>query len=130
MAESKPDLSEEQVERATSLLDIRRIIGSVLGLYGLLLIGAGVFGDHEVKNKAAGVNINLWVGLALLVASALFWAWASTRPLVDELEDADDADVSEAESEPPPRAQPQRRHVAVAVQAETKPGQSPQNRRP
>jgi drug/metabolite transporter (DMT)-like permease len=98
VADEQPDLSEEQVERATSLLDIRRIIGSVLGIYGFLLIGAGVFGDHEVKNKAAGVNINLWVGFALLVASGLFWAWASTRPLVDELGGADDPDVSRAAS--------------------------------
>jgi hypothetical protein len=101
VADEQPDLSQEQVERATSLLDIRRIIGSVLGIYGVLLVGAGVFGDHEVKNKAAGVNINLWVGLALLVACGLFWAWASTRPLVDELEDADDSGVSEGEPEPP-----------------------------
>jgi drug/metabolite transporter (DMT)-like permease len=94
VADEQPDLSEEQVERATSLLDIRRIIGTVLGLYGVLLVGAGVFGDHEVKNKAAGVNINLWVGFALLLASALLWTWASTRPLVDELESADASDVS------------------------------------
>ena len=130
MADEQPDLSKEEVERATSLLDIRRIIGSVLGIYGVLLVGAGVFGDHEVKNKAAGVNINLWVGLALLVACGVFWAWASTRPLVDELEGADDSDVSGGEPEPRARAQPQRRHVAVAVQAETKPGPTRRTRRP
>jgi hypothetical protein len=130
VADEQPDLSKEEVERATSLLDIRRIIGSVLGIYGVLLVGAGVFGDHEVKNKAAGVNINLWVGLALLVACGVFWAWASTRPLVDELEGVDGSDVSEGEPEPPARAQPQRRHVAVAVQAETKPGPTRRTRRP
>jgi hypothetical protein len=101
--EQKPELTEEQVERATTLLDIRRIIGSVLGIYGVLLIGAGLFGSDADKDKAAGVNINLWVGLALLVASALFWVWASTRSLVDELEDAED-DVTEPE--PPGLARP------------------------
>ena len=89
MADDKPELSEEQVERATNLLDIRRIIGSLLGIYGVLLLGAGVFGSDADKNKASGVNINLWVAFALLVASALFWLWASTRPLIDELEDED-----------------------------------------
>jgi hypothetical protein len=82
-----PELSEEQVERATNLLDIRRIIGSLLGVYGLLLLGVGLFGSSEDKNKAAGVNINLWVAVALLLACGLFWLWASTRPLIDELED-------------------------------------------
>ena len=130
MAEREPELSEEQVERATSLLDIRRIIGSVLGIYGVLLVGAGVLGDHEVKNKAAGVNIDLWVGLALLVACGVFWGWASTRPLVDELEEADDTEVRGAEPEPPARAQPQRRHVAVAVQGETEPAPSRRTRHP
>jgi hypothetical protein len=31
------------------------------------------------------VNVNLWVGLALLLACAIFWAWALTRPLSEEL---------------------------------------------
>jgi hypothetical protein len=87
VADDKPELSEEQVERATSLLDIRRIIGTLLGIYGVLLLGAGVFGSSADKNKASGVNINLWVAFALLAACGLFWLWASTRPLIDELED-------------------------------------------
>jgi hypothetical protein len=87
VADEKPELSEQEVERATNLLDIRRIIGTLLGIYGLLLLGAGLFGSDADKNKASGVNINLWVAFALLVASALFWLWASTRPLIDELED-------------------------------------------
>jgi hypothetical protein len=105
VAEQKPDLSEEQVERATTLLDIRRIIGSVLGIYGVLLIGAGLFGSDADKDKAAGVNINLWVGLALVVVSALFWLWASTRSLVDEFEDAEQSGEV-TEDEPPALARP------------------------
>jgi hypothetical protein len=92
VAERQPDLSEEQVERAANLLDIRRIIGTLLGVYGVLLVGAGLFGGEEVKEKAAGVNIDLWVGLALLVACGLFWLWASTRPLVDEITEAEPQD--------------------------------------
>jgi hypothetical protein len=100
LAEESPQLSEEQVEKATSLLDIRKIIGGLLGVYGLLLLGAGLFGSEADKEKAAGVNINLWVALALLVASAVFFAWGFTRPLVDEF----DEDVTGAE--PDGRAQP------------------------
>jgi hypothetical protein len=47
----------------------------------------GLFGSSEDKNKAAGVNLNLWLAVALLLACGLFWLWASTRPLIDELED-------------------------------------------
>jgi hypothetical protein len=87
VADQEPELSEQEVERATNLLDIRRIIGTLLGIYGVLLLGAGIFGSDADKNKASGVNINLWVSFALLVACALFWLWATTRPLIDELED-------------------------------------------
>lgn len=72
-----------------SLLDIRRIIGALLGVYGLILLLAGILGSEADKEKAAGVNINLWVGLVLLVASALFWVWALTRPLTEELREAE-----------------------------------------
>ena len=85
MPEETPQFSEEQVEKATSLLDIRKIIGGLLGVYGLLLLGAGLFASEADKEKAAGVNINLWVSFALLLAAALFMVWGFTRPLVDEL---------------------------------------------
>jgi drug/metabolite transporter (DMT)-like permease len=77
------------VERATNLLDIRRIIGGLLGVYGVILLLAGIFGSSAEKNKAAGVNINLWVGIALILASGLFWTWALTRPLSEELRESE-----------------------------------------
>ena len=80
---------ESATKRATNLLDIRRIIGALLGLYGVILFFAGILGSDADKNKAAGVNINLYVGIALIVASALFWTWALTRPLTEELEEAE-----------------------------------------
>jgi drug/metabolite transporter (DMT)-like permease len=73
----------------TGLLDIRRIIGGLLGVYGVILLLAGILGSEADKEKAAGVNINLWVGVVLLVAAACFWAWALTRPLTEELEEAE-----------------------------------------
>ncbi len=102
MAEETPQFSEDQVEKATSLLDIRKIIGGLLGVYGLLL-GAGLFASEADKEKAARVNINLWVSLALLVAAALFLAWGFSRPLVDEFEEEDEGVTG---AEPEARAQP------------------------
>jgi hypothetical protein len=107
MAEEAPQFSEEQVEKATSLLDIRKIIGGLLGVYGLLLLGAGLFASEADKEKAAGVNINLWVALALILASALFLVWGFTRPLVDEFEeDEPEARPGLTEAEPEGRASP------------------------
>ena len=61
-------------------LDIRNVIGALLGLYGVILTLMGLFGDKEL-DKTGDVNANLWAGLALVVASACFLTWARLRPL-------------------------------------------------
>ena len=44
-------------------------------------------GSDEVKNKAAGVNVNLWTGLGMLVAGVPMIVWALARPVMPEPED-------------------------------------------
>jgi drug/metabolite transporter (DMT)-like permease len=83
-----------------TLLDIRRIIAGLLGLYGVILLVAGIVGSTEQKNKAAGVNINLWAGIVLLLMATFFLVWALTRPLSDELAEAD-GEVERPETAPP-----------------------------
>ena len=61
--------------------DIRNIIGALLGIYGVLLLLAGLFMDAE-EDKTGGVNANLWTGLALAVAGALFLLWARLKPII------------------------------------------------
>ena len=74
---------EEEIRAArfANRFDIRRIIGGVFILYGVTLTVVGIFGSEEVKNKAAGVNVNLWTGLAMLVVGALMIVWALARPV-------------------------------------------------
>ncbi len=69
-------------ETRTSAFDIRLIIALLTGVYGLVLTILGLFvtSDTEI-DKSAGVNINLWTGLALLVVTLLFVLWARLRPL-------------------------------------------------
>jgi hypothetical protein len=62
-------------------LDIRNIIGGLLGVYGVLLVLMGIFGDKEYE-KTGDINANLWAGLALVVVSAVFLTWARLRPIV------------------------------------------------
>jgi hypothetical protein len=66
----------------TSAFDIRLIIALLLAVYGLVLTVIGLFfvTDEEI-DKSAGVNINLWAGLAMLAVCALFVLWAWLRPL-------------------------------------------------
>jgi hypothetical protein len=78
------DEEEIRAARAANRFDIRRIIGGVFILYSLILIALGIFGSHTVKNKAAGINVDLWTGLAMLVFGALMMFWALSRPTVPE----------------------------------------------
>jgi hypothetical protein len=94
---SETQVSESRVAKAANLFDLRRIIGGVFVAIGLLLAILGLFDTQQEIDKAAGVNINLWTGLGMIVFGALMITWALTRPLADELVEGE----SWAESPPP-----------------------------
>jgi hypothetical protein len=75
---------EAEAARAANKFDIRRLIGGLFCLYGLILVVLGVFGSHEIKNKADGINIDLWTGLAMIVFGCLMIFWAVSRPIRPE----------------------------------------------
>ena len=75
---------EIKAARAANRFDIRRIIGGLFILYSLILIALGLFGSHHIKNKAAGINIDLWTGVGMLVFGALMIFWALSRPTAPE----------------------------------------------
>jgi hypothetical protein len=79
------DEDEIKAARAANRFDIRRIIGGVFILYSLILIALGLFGSAQVKNKAAGINIDLWTGLGMLVFGGLMIFWALSRPTAPEV---------------------------------------------
>ncbi|SHG02286.1 hypothetical protein [Streptoalloteichus hindustanus] len=68
--------------RRAGLFDLRWIIGFLFAVYGVVLtvLGLGFTTDADVA-KAAGVNINLWSGLAMLATALVFGLWAKLRPL-------------------------------------------------
>jgi hypothetical protein len=78
------DEEEARAARLANRFDIRRLIGGVFLLYGVVLLVLGIFGSSHVKNKAAGININLWTGIGMLVFAALMIAWALLRPVEPE----------------------------------------------
>jgi hypothetical protein len=86
--------TETRAERAANLFDLRRIIGGVFVVWGVLLIILGLTDSEEAANKAAGININLWAGLGMLIVGAIFLAWALARPLGKELAESEEASRS------------------------------------
>jgi hypothetical protein len=88
MAEgSHPDderLAEgEELERrsaAARLFDVRRVIGALFVVYGVIVTLLGIFDSSAEIEKAEGVRINLWMGLSMLALGALFLLWQWWRP--------------------------------------------------
>jgi hypothetical protein len=79
------ELDEEDEIKAAIIanrFDIRRIIGGLFLLYGAILVVVGIVGTSDIKNKAAGINVNLWTGLGMLVFGVFMIVWALQRPVV------------------------------------------------
>lgn len=66
---------------ASKLFDLRVLIGGLFTLYGVLLTVYGFFTTPAEIAKAAGINMNLWLGLGMLVMGLLFLLWVRLAPL-------------------------------------------------
>jgi membrane protease YdiL (CAAX protease family) len=75
----------DKAKRAANLFDLRRLIGGLFVVYGVILFILGLGASEAEKQKAAGWNLNLSVGIAMLIVGALFLVWAFARPLSEEL---------------------------------------------
>src|SRR5215210_4633929 len=85
----KAEVEAHRDRRAANLFDVRRFIGGLFVIYGLILLVLGLGASDADVEQAAGINVNLWTGLAMLIVGAFFIAWALTRPLSAELEEAE-----------------------------------------
>jgi xanthine/uracil/vitamin C permease (AzgA family) len=79
------EADKEREARAANLFDLRRIIGALFAVYGVILVIVGLTDSDAEIDKAAGIHINLWTGVAMLAVAAFFVGWALLRPLSEEL---------------------------------------------
>jgi hypothetical protein len=87
-----PDTGAEVPQSAAAkLFDLRVLIGGLFVLYGLMLTVAGFFTSSRELAKASHININLWLGLGMLVVGAFFLAWWRLRPLRRDQPPAEEA---------------------------------------
>ncbi|MGA4841413.1 hypothetical protein [Streptomyces sp. G45] len=83
MSDLQKEVSELERKSATAarLFDIRRIIGGLFVVYGVIVTVAGITASDADLDKAEGININLWTGLGMLALGAAFLTWLWLRPL-------------------------------------------------
>lgn len=85
---SEQDVQREVTEleakstTAARIFDLRRIIGGLFVLYGVIVTIAGFNPSDASLDKSEGVNINLWTGLGMLILGIFFLVWLKLRPTV------------------------------------------------
>ena len=95
---SEKDVQREVTElegksaTAARIFDLRRIIGALFVLYGVMLTIVGITDEQAAIDKAQGVNINLWTGIGMLILGVFFLVWLKLRPTPPPLPEADEAD--------------------------------------
>ncbi|MEW2526095.1 hypothetical protein [Streptomyces sp. NPDC047071] len=82
MSDLQKEVSDLERKSATAarLFDIRRIIGGLFVVYGVIVTIAGITASDADLDKAEGININLWTGLGMLALGLFFLVWLWLRP--------------------------------------------------
>jgi xanthine/uracil/vitamin C permease (AzgA family) len=78
----KIELTPEEARnwRLAKLFDLRSFIGALFVIFGVLVTISGLVASQATINKAAGINLALWVGLIMLVMGVFFLAWVLLKP--------------------------------------------------
>ena len=63
------------------LFDIRRVLGGLFIVYGVLITIVGLVDSPGQVAKSQGVRINLWGGLVMLAFGLLMLLWQWLRPV-------------------------------------------------
>lgn len=78
---------ESSGRRRAGLFDLRLILAVLFLLYGIIVLLVGLLSDSsDYKEKTGDVNINVWMGISMLVVAALFGLWVRLRPIVIPVE--------------------------------------------
>ncbi|MEU6463333.1 hypothetical protein [Streptomyces sp. NPDC046976] len=72
---------ETRSATASRIFDLRRIIGGLFVVYGVIVTITGITDPQSAIDKAQGVNINLWTGIGMLLLGVFFLVWLKLRPM-------------------------------------------------
>jgi hypothetical protein len=76
---------EQKTVDSTRRFDLRRILGALFVVYGVIVFVTGFFtiGGSELK-MTGGIAINFWTGGAMFVVGLLFFLWDRLAPVPAE----------------------------------------------
>jgi len=79
-SDATPAEADTPQSAASKLFDIRLLIGGLFTVYGVMLTVAGLFTSDADLRKASGININLILGIGMLLLGGFFLAWRYLSP--------------------------------------------------
>ncbi len=77
---SRGEKAPEMTMRQARMLDLRIYICALFLIFGATVTAMGISPDQAQIDRAAGVNINLWAGLAMLGLAIVMGVWAFLSP--------------------------------------------------
>jgi hypothetical protein len=75
-----PPSPDPRALRLAKLFDLRTFIGALFVIFGAVVTAEGLTASQASIDKAAGINISLWTGPAMLALGAFFIVWMLVRP--------------------------------------------------
>ena len=78
--ESSATPDQRRLLLLAKLFDLRTFIGALFLIFGVVVTIEGFVASPAAIAKAAGVNLSLWTGLAMLVVGLIFLAWMLAKP--------------------------------------------------
>src|SRR3954453_12387746 len=87
--QAEAEADAERAAKAARLFDIRRLIGGLFLIYGVILTVLGLGESDASIAKAADINVNLYAGSGRLIMRAMFIAWGLLRPLGGDEEESE-----------------------------------------
>jgi hypothetical protein len=81
MAETQYTAEQLKHIRDTRRFDLRRIIGGVFVVYGIIVTLVGIVDPAADTKPTGGIAINLWTGIGMLIVGVLFFLWDHYAPV-------------------------------------------------
>jgi hypothetical protein len=94
-------MDDMKPKKTAGALDVRNIIGTLMAVYGVILVAMGIFSDSTAA-KSGDINSNLYAGLGLLAVAAAFLIWARLRPIVVPADVESEPNAPTGETNAPP----------------------------
>ena len=83
------DAEKQKAVASTRRFDLRRIIGALFVVYGVIVLIVGLVGLVDLGSTretklTGGIEINIWTGVGMLVLGGLFFLWDRLAPVPAE----------------------------------------------